>query len=80
MFSAASSVDVRAAVQAGIGVAVLSRRYLGDGIVEWDSPVPLEPLPSVTQVIRTVPGERPDAVAALIDIIQDELTAGRVLV
>ncbi len=76
-FSAASSVDVRAAVQAGIGVAVLSRRYLGDDIVEWQPPVPLEPLPVVTQVIRSVPGERPDAVAALIDIIRSELTEGR---
>ena len=76
-FSAASSFDVRAAVQAGIGVAVLSSRYLGDDIVEWEPPVKLDPLPRVTQVIRAVPGERPDAVAALIDIITDELTAGR---
>ena len=79
VFSAASSFDVRTAVQAGIGVAVLSRRYLGGGIVEWDAPAPLAPLPSVTQVIRAVPGERPDAVAALIEIIQEQLTTGQVL-
>jgi DNA-binding transcriptional LysR family regulator len=76
-FSAASSLDVRAAVQSGIGVAVMSARYLGEDIVEWEPPVELDPLPRVTQVIRSVPGERPDAVAALIDIIQSELTHGR---
>ena len=77
VFSAASSLDVRAAVEAGIGVAVMSSRYIGDGIVEWQPPVELEPLPQVTQVIRSVPGERPDAVAALIDTIQNELTPKR---
>jgi DNA-binding transcriptional LysR family regulator len=78
VFSAASSVDVRAAVEAGIGVAVISRRYLGDDVVEWNPPVPLAPLPVVRQVLRTVPGERPDAVAALVDTIQAELTRGRI--
>jgi DNA-binding transcriptional LysR family regulator len=74
VFSAASSRDVRAAVQAGIGVAVMSHRYLGGDIVEWQPPVSLDPLPIVTQVIRPVPGERPDAVAALIETIKGELT------
>lgn len=73
VFSASSSADVGAAVEAGIGVAVMGRRYLGDEIVTWHPPVPLEPLPRVTQVIRTVPGERPDAVAALVETIQREL-------
>lgn len=73
-FSAASSADVRAAVQAGIGIAAMSSRYLGGDVVEWQPPRPLAPLPDVTQVIRTVPGERPDAVAALIDTIRTELT------
>ena len=77
VFSAASSLDVRAAVQAGIGVAVMSARYLGGDIVEWQPPVELDPLPTVFQIIRSVPGERPDAVAALIDTIQQELTQGR---
>jgi DNA-binding transcriptional LysR family regulator len=74
VFSAASSLDVGAAVEAGIGVAVMSSRYVGDAIVEWQPPFELEPLPRVTQIIRSVPGERPDAVAALIDTIQQELT------
>lgn len=74
VFSASSSVDVRAAVEAGIGVAVMSSRNLGDAIVEWKPPVELKPLPEVTQIIRSVPGERPDAVAALIETIQQELS------
>ncbi len=78
VFSAASSLDVCSAVRAGIGVAVLSDRYINDGIVLWKPPVELEPLPMVSQVIRTVPGERPDAVAALVETIQNELTQGRV--
>lgn len=77
VFSAASSLDVRAAVQAGIGVAVMSTRYLGGDIIEWQPPVELDPLPEVIQIIRSVPGERPGAVAALIEAIQQELTRGR---
>ncbi len=78
VFSAASSLDVCSAVRAGIGVAVLSDRYINDGIARWKPPVELEPLPMVSQVIRTVPGERPDAVAALVETIQNELTQGRI--
>lgn len=80
MFSAASSVDVGAAVEAGIGVAVMSSRYVCGDIVEWQPPVELDPMPQVTQVIRTVPGERADAVAALIETIQKELTPDQPLV
>jgi len=74
VFSATSSLDVGAAVEAGIGVAVMSSHYVNEVIVEWQPPVSLEPLPQVTQIIRSVPGERPDAVAALIETIQKELT------
>lgn len=74
VFSATSSNDVRAAVSAGIGVAVMSGRYLADDVVEWNPHVPLEPLPVVKQIIRTVPGERSDAVEALVDTMQRELT------
>lgn len=76
VFSATSSLDVGAAVEAGIGVAVMSSHYIGGNIVEWHPPVELDPLPRVTQIIRSVPGERPDAVAALIKTIQSELTPG----
>lgn len=75
-FSAPTSVDVRAAVQSGIGVAVMSARYLGDDVVEWEPPAELEPLPTIIQVIRTVPGERSEAVKALVETIRNELNAG----
>jgi len=77
VFSAASSLDVGAAVEAGIGVAVMSSRYVEGAIVEWQPPVELKALPEVIQIIRSVPGERQDAVAALIDTIQKELTPKR---
>lgn len=73
VFSAASSLDVRSAVQAGIGVAAMSSRYLGGDVIEWTPPRPMAPLPAMSQIIRSVPGERPDAVAALIATIQSEL-------
>ncbi len=73
VFSAASSADVGAAVALGIGVAVMSTRYISDEVTEWQPPVELDPLPRVTQIIRSVPGERPDAVAALIETVQSEL-------
>ena len=73
VFSAASSNDVRAAVQAGIGVAAMSERYVGGDVVEWKPPVEVEPLPHINQIIRTVPGERPEAVAALVETIRNEL-------
>ena len=73
VFSAATSADVRAAVQAGIGVAVMSSRYVYDDVVVWRPPVPVDPLPTINQIIRTVPGERPDAVAALVETIRSEL-------
>lgn len=74
VFSAPSSRDAQAAVQAGIGIAVMSERYICGDLVKWRPPVAIDPLPKVTQVIRSVPGERPDAVAALISTIKDELT------
>ncbi|MEM7324770.1 MAG: substrate-binding domain-containing protein, partial [Actinomycetota bacterium] len=76
-FSAPTSFDVRAAVQAGIGVAVMSSRYLCGDVVEWKPPVGLDPLPHIVQVIRTVPGERSDAVDALVETIRNELFASR---
>lgn len=77
VFSAASSVDVRAAVAAGIGVAVMSSRYLGPDVVEWKPPVELAELPKAVQVVRTVPGEQPDVVGVLVDTIRSELSRGR---
>ena len=76
-FSAPTSFDVRAAVEAGIGVAVMSSRYACGEVIEWRSPVELAPLPKITQVIRTVPGERSEAVDVLVDTIRTELIATR---
>lgn len=73
VFSGASSRDVRAAVQAGIGVASMSSRYLGGDVIEWQPPRPIAPMPKVSQIIRSVPGERPEAVEALIETIKCEL-------
>ncbi len=73
VFSAATSADVRAAVEAGIGVAAMSARYLGGDVVEWKPSASMEPLPKINQIIRTVPGERPEAVEALVDTIKSEL-------
>lgn len=77
VFSAATSADVRAAVEAGIGVAVMSSRYLGGDVVEWKPSVKVATLPTINQIIRTVPGDQPEAVAALVETIRDELTMGR---
>lgn len=76
-FSAPTSADVRCAVRSGIGVAVMSARYLGGDVIEWKPPKRLEPLPQVVQVIRTVPGERSEAVDALVETVKSELVACR---
>ena len=76
VFSAPTSADVRAAVEAGIGVAVMSARYLGGDVVEWEPPGGIEQLPQIHQIIRTVPGDRPEAVAALVETITNELSCG----
>lgn len=73
-FSAASSADVRSAVDAGIGVAVLATRYISDDVVEWKRGTDLGVLPAVYQILRLLPGEQSEAVGALIDTIRDELT------
>ncbi len=73
-FSAASSADVRSAVDAGIGVAVLATRYISENVVEWKRGSTLGPLPPVHQILRFMPGKQSEAVEALIETIRDELT------
>lgn len=73
VFSASTSSSVRAAVEAGFGVAALSERYLGGDVIPWTPPVPVEPLPRVHQIIRTVPGETADVVDALVETIRSGL-------
>ncbi len=72
-FSGSSSRDVHAAVAAGIGVTILARRYLDGHVVEWSRGARLAPLPDVHQILRTVPGEHPAAVAALVETICSDL-------
>ena len=72
-FSASSTAGVRAAVEAGLGVGVLSSRHLGGDVVEWKRGRTVPPLPQIHQIARTVPGERPAVAAALIDAIAEEL-------
>jgi DNA-binding transcriptional LysR family regulator len=68
--TAPSSQSVRAAVEAGLGVAVLGERFLADEVVEWPLAGQLDPLPASCQIIRT--NERSDIATALIDAITDE--------
>ena len=72
-FSIPSTRGVIAAVEDGLGVAVLARHHLGDSMVEWEPPEPVSPLPKVHQVVRTVPGERSDVTSALLTVIADHL-------
>jgi DNA-binding transcriptional LysR family regulator len=72
-FSAATTNGVRAAIEAGLGVGVLSSRHIGGEIVEWPRESSLPALPQVHQIARTVPGENRDAAAVLIDVLADEL-------
>ncbi|MGA9278569.1 LysR family transcriptional regulator [Ilumatobacter sp.] len=72
-FSASTTRGVRAALAAGLGVAVLGSRYLDDDIIEWPRSSELPELPLVHQIARTVPGEAPAVATALVDAIAGEL-------
>ena len=71
-FSGSSTTAILAAVEAGLGVGLVLSQYLSDDIVEGEPPMPLEPLPRIHQVIRTVPGENPDVNRALTEVIARE--------
>lgn len=73
VFRAATSADVRAAVQAGIGVAAMSANYVGGDVVPWNPPAKLGDLPRVHQILRIAPAEHSDAVRALTDTIRSSL-------
>ena len=78
-FSGSATRGVIAAVEAGLGVGVLSSWYLGDDIVEWPRGVDLPPLPRVHQIARTVPGDSSEAAEALVGVIAEQLTEPSVL-
>lgn len=70
--TAPSSEAVRAAVEAGLGVAVLAERFLTHDVVEWPRAVDLDPLPTSCHVVRAHGHEPSEIVRALIDAITDE--------
>jgi len=72
-FSGSATRGVRAAIQAGLGVGVLSSWHLGDDVIEWPRGETLPPLPRVHQIARTVPGDTAEAAAALVGVIEEEL-------
>ena len=72
--TAPTSAAVRAAVSAGLGVAILGTQWLGDEVVAWDRGSALAPLPRSCQIVRTVPGESPGVTQAIVDAIVEEFT------
>lgn len=72
-FSGSSLGSVRSAVAAGLGVGILGEHYLDDDVVSWSPGDDLRPLPTVHQIVRTVPGDTPDVADALVDAISSEL-------
>lgn len=72
-FSASSIAGHRAAIAAGLGVAVLESRHLGGEIVDWPRAASLPELPIVHQIARTVRGEALEVTKTLTEAIVDEL-------
>ena len=73
-FSGPSTASVLSAVEFGLGVGVISRRWVNDRVVEWPRAAQLRPLPLGITVARSSPGE-PSAIASeLIGDIESELT------
>ena len=70
--TAPSALNVRAAVEAGLGVAVLGERFITGDVVEWARAADLDPLPAATQLVRTPPGESSGIAGALVDAIVAE--------
>lgn len=71
--SVATSAGVRASVAAGLGVGILSDRYVGDDVVEWSRANEMGALPRVHQIARTVPGELPEVAEQLRSALRTEL-------
>ena len=70
-----SEAGVRAAVAAGLGVAVLGESHVGDDIVEWPRRREIDPLPAVHQIVRTAPGDPADVAQALVGAFRLDLAA-----
>ncbi|MGH1493568.1 MAG: LysR family transcriptional regulator [Acidimicrobiales bacterium] len=71
-FSGPSSASVIAAVEAGLGVAMLSGRSVSGDIIPWPRGSTLPPLPVLHQVARASKGRPSDIVSELIvDLVQE---------
>ncbi len=73
-FSGPSSASVIAAVEAGLGVAMLSSRSVTGDVIEWPRAATLPALPSVHQVARAATGQPSEVVAELIADLTQELS------
>ena len=62
-----------AAVEAGLGVAVMSSRTVTGEVVQWPRAEALPALPTVSQVARPARGEPSQVAAELIGDIESEL-------
>lgn len=72
--SVQSSLGVRAAVEAGLGVGVLGRRYVHGDVIEWPRSATLPELPAVEQVARLAPGPCSPTINALLETIIEEVS------
>lgn len=71
-FSGPSSAGVLAAVEAGLGVALLSRRAVSGNVIEWPRSSRLADLPSGSTVARLGPGQLSEAGQELLsDLVSD---------
>jgi DNA-binding transcriptional LysR family regulator len=72
--TSSSTAGVKAAVEAGLGVAVLPERLLAGKVVEWERGAALDSLPVSCHIVRSVPGETSDITQVLVEAIASELT------
>ncbi len=72
-FSGPSTASVTSAVEFGLGVAVISRRWVTDSLIEWPRAATLSELPAGVTVARESPGEMSAAASELIGDIETEL-------
>lgn len=72
-FSGPSSASVIAAVEAGLGVAMLSGRSVGGDVIPWPRGETLPSLPQVYHVARSAKGKPSEIVAELIVDLAHEL-------
>ncbi len=73
--SVQSSLGVRAAIEAGLGVGVIGRRHVYDDVIEWPRATRLPNLPKVEHVARLAPGPRSEIIDGLLESIIQEVRA-----